>query len=71
MVEKECASCDGTGECSRCDGTGEIVGVLENYTCSRCDGTGVCPACEGSGVVEVDQLFRLTRTSQGYPYMTH
>jgi hypothetical protein len=46
-IERDCDSCDGSGECSWCDGTGEKPGRDE--ICPDCEGTGRCQDCKGTG----------------------
>ena len=44
-VDKDCGSCNGSGQCQSCDGNDE--------GCTYCDGSGDCDKCDGSGTEQI------------------
>lgn len=55
IAEKDCTSCNGSGDCKRCGGDGERDTDFRDRTipCTTCRGTGKCTGCGGSGVRKV------------------
>ncbi len=55
-VERDCATCEGSGECPRCGGEGERAADFEggrSIHCTTCRGLGKCSACGGDGAKTV------------------